>query len=100
MTAFEKVRAEYAPCLVIVGGDVNSALARAFVAAKLQSPVAHAEAGLLAYLVANLAVSMRIAGRAGWRHFLRLPLVFTTLHLAYGLGFWAGMTRFGLPRGR
>ena len=100
MIAFEKVCAGYAPCLVLVSGDVNLALACAFVAAKIQSPVAHIEAGLLVYLVANLAVSIRIASRAGWRHFLRLPLVFTTLHLAYGLGFWAGMTRFGLPRGR
>ncbi len=57
-------------------------------------------ASLLVYLVANLVVSMQIAGREGWRHFLRLPLVFVTLHLAYGLGFWAGMARFGLPRGR
>lgn len=56
--------------------------------------------GLLVYLVVNLAVSIRIAGRAGWRHFFRLPPVFVTLHLAYGLGFWAGMARFGLPRGR
>ena len=52
-------------------------------------------AGLLVYLVANLAVSMRIAARAGWKHFLRLPSVFAILHLSYGLGFWAGIARFG-----
>ena len=57
-------------------------------------------AGLLVYLVANLSVSMGIVSRAGSRHFLRLPLVFGTLHLAYGLGFWAGIASFGLPRGR
>jgi hypothetical protein len=28
-----------------------------------------------------------------------VPLVFATLHLAYGLGFWAGIFRFGLPIG-
>ena len=57
-------------------------------------------AGLLVYLVANLVVSMRIAARTGWRHILRVPIVFAILHLSYGLGFWAGMARFGLPRGR
>ncbi len=56
--------------------------------------------GLLVYLVANLAVSSRIAARAGWRHFSRLPIAFAILHLSYGLGFWAGMVRFGLPRGK
>jgi cellulose synthase/poly-beta-1,6-N-acetylglucosamine synthase-like glycosyltransferase len=57
-------------------------------------------AGLLVYLVANLAVSIRIATRAGWRHLLRLPIAFAILHLSYGLGFWVGIVRFGLPRGR
>jgi succinoglycan biosynthesis protein ExoA len=54
-------------------------------------------AGLLVYLVANMAVSIRIAARAGWRHALRLPIVFPTLHLSYGLGFWSGILRFGPP---
>jgi glycosyltransferase involved in cell wall biosynthesis len=57
-------------------------------------------AGLLVYLVANLAVSMRIAARTGWRQIVRLPIVFAILHLAYGLGFWAGLARFGFPRAR
>jgi glycosyltransferase involved in cell wall biosynthesis len=54
-------------------------------------------AGLLVYLVANLGMSVRIASRTGWKHLLRLPIVFTTMHLSYGLGFWAGILHFGAP---
>ncbi len=53
--------------------------------------------GLTLYLLTNLAVSACIAARAGWRHLLRLPPAFVALHLAYGLGFWAGMAHFGPP---
>jgi GT2 family glycosyltransferase len=57
-------------------------------------------AGLLVYLITNLAVSVRIAARMGWRQIVRLPIVFAMLHLSYGLGFWAGIARFGLPSRR
>ena len=53
--------------------------------------------GLVCYLLANLVVSCSIAAGAGWQHLPRLPLAFATLHLAYGLGFWAGLARFGSP---
>ncbi len=53
--------------------------------------------GLLLYALVNLAVSVRVASQAGWHHLLRLPLTFASLHLAYGLGFWAGVARFGPP---
>jgi succinoglycan biosynthesis protein ExoA len=56
--------------------------------------------GLALYLLAALGVSGLLAAQHGWRHLLRLPLVFATLHLAYGLGFWAGMIRFGPPSGK
>jgi UDP-N-acetylglucosamine 2-epimerase (non-hydrolysing) len=49
MMAFEKVCLELQPHLVVVGGDVNSTLACALVAAKLQIPVAHVEAGLRSF---------------------------------------------------
>jgi glycosyltransferase involved in cell wall biosynthesis len=52
-------------------------------------------AGLGLYLLAALIASAAIASRAGWRHFLRLLVVFPSLHLAYGMGFWAGIQRFG-----
>jgi UDP-N-acetylglucosamine 2-epimerase (non-hydrolysing) len=46
MVAFEEVCQQRTPDLVIVGGDVNSTLAAALVAAKLHIPVGHVEAGL------------------------------------------------------
>ena len=49
MIAFEKVCLEKKFNLVIVGGDVNSTIACALVAAKLNIPVAHVEAGLRSF---------------------------------------------------
>jgi glycosyltransferase involved in cell wall biosynthesis len=53
--------------------------------------------GLFVYTMANLVSSALVAARRGWRHLLRLPFVFATLHLSYGLGFWRGVLRFGPP---
>jgi succinoglycan biosynthesis protein ExoA len=53
--------------------------------------------GLALYLVVDLAVSIRITTRERWQHLFRLPLAFAILHLAYGLGYWAGILRFGPP---
>lgn len=44
-----------------------------------------------AYACANLGVSTRLAAHHGWRHLARLPLVFATIHVVWGLGFLAGL---------
>ena len=49
MIAFEQVCIKHRPELVIVAGDVNSTLACALAATKLQIPVAHLEAGLRSF---------------------------------------------------
>jgi UDP-N-acetylglucosamine 2-epimerase (non-hydrolysing) len=49
MVGLERIFTERPPSLVVVYGDVNSTIAAALVAAKLQVPVAHVEAGLRSF---------------------------------------------------
>ena len=49
MMAFEPLCLEHQPELVVVAGDVNSTLACALTAAKLEIPVAHVESGLRSF---------------------------------------------------
>lgn len=51
------------------------------------------------YALANLGVSTRLAARHGWRHLPRLPIVFATIHLVWGLGFLAGLALMARDRG-
>lgn len=49
MSAFEKVCLKVKPSLIVVPGDVNSSLACAVTASKLNIPLAHLEAGLRSF---------------------------------------------------
>ena len=47
--------------------------------------------GVVAYLLINVFVSIKLAAQHGWTTLIRLPLVFTIIHIAWGLGFWVGL---------
>jgi len=46
------------------------------------------------YLIVNLAASVLAARHAKWRLLPYLPIIFTVLHLSYGLGFLIGLASF------
>lgn len=46
------------------------------------------------YLLANLLASLYTAATRGWKYLPVLPVVFTILHLSYGLGFLVGLFKF------
>lgn len=47
------------------------------------------------YLLMLLLGSLLAAKRFGWRHLLFLPFIYLIIHMAWGLGFWWGLLRFG-----
>ena len=53
---------------------------------------------LFAYAAATLLASLHTASRSGWRLLPRLPVIFATMHLSWGAGFWAGVLREGMAR--
>jgi hypothetical protein len=56
-----------------------------------------ARASLGLYAGAAIATSVTQARRATPGDVAALPIVFATMHVAWGLGFLAGCLRFGLP---
>lgn len=46
------------------------------------------------YAIANIAASIFVGFRKGWKSLPLLPLAFATLHLSYGTGFLIGLVRF------
>jgi succinoglycan biosynthesis protein ExoA len=56
-----------------------------------------ARAGLLVYALAVLSATAQVARRARSRDVAGLPLVFVTMHAAWGVGFLGGCARFGPP---
>ncbi|MBW2341513.1 MAG: glycosyltransferase family 2 protein [Deltaproteobacteria bacterium] len=49
---------------------------------------------LMSYIVTNIFFSFRITRKEGWKYLPLLPVVFSTLHLSYGMGFLAGLIKF------
>jgi succinoglycan biosynthesis protein ExoA len=56
-----------------------------------------ATTGLCLYGLAVLSASAQVARRSSGRDAAGLPIVFATMHLAWGTGFLGGCARFGLP---
>ncbi len=73
-----------------------------FVLALLATPFAVARLGwaggliVMMYVTSNLAASVATAARTSWANLATLPLIFLTIHLAWGGGFWVGLARWTL----
>ncbi len=46
------------------------------------------------YIIADMVTLVATDVERGWRHLQVLPVVFSVLHVSYGLGFLAGLFRF------
>lgn len=46
------------------------------------------------YIIANLGFSLKISLENGLKYFFALPLIFTTLHFSYGIGYLKGIWDF------
>jgi UDP-N-acetylglucosamine 2-epimerase (non-hydrolysing) len=85
----EQVLLEHHPELVVVAGDVNSTLAAALAAAKLQIPVAHIESGLRSFDETMPEESNR-----------RLTDHLSRILFAHSKGAVENLAREGIPRSR
>ncbi len=50
------------------------------------------------YGVFNFVVTVNASRKNGIRYFPILPVIFFTIHVSWGLGFWVGIARFGVPK--
>lgn len=50
------------------------------------------------YLAASLTASIWTASLRGWKYLPLLPIIFATIHLSWGIGFLAGLFKWGIPR--
>jgi succinoglycan biosynthesis protein ExoA len=51
------------------------------------------------YLLLDLLASLIVASKHGWATLAYLPLIFSTYHFSFGLGFLAGCVRMAMARG-
>jgi succinoglycan biosynthesis protein ExoA len=49
------------------------------------------------YALGSLLFSLRAAQRRGWQYLPLLPFVFAIIHFAWGMGFWVGIIKYGMP---
>lgn len=71
---------------VAIGGAILAPFSKVFLVLWLLA--------LIAYGTVNIGISWRMAQQQGREYLRWLPLIFATLHFAYGTGFWRGMLRF------
>lgn len=50
------------------------------------------------YVITTLLISFSISLKNELKYLPLLPIVFATLHLSWGIGFFSGMRKFGVPR--
>ena len=50
------------------------------------------------YVIASLIASILTASHREWKYLPILPVVFDTIHLSWGIGFLAGLFKWGIPR--
>ena len=53
---------------------------------------------VLPYALGSVGASLWLASQNGWSYALLLPFCFATLHIAYGVGFLAGIFHFGVSK--
>jgi succinoglycan biosynthesis protein ExoA len=46
---------------------------------------------IIAYILANLLASIQLASKRNWSLLWNLPIVFFTMHFAWGMGFWQSL---------